>query len=135
MLKSILEEVLGLPGAFGHVEASSITRLGKFDNKSVKVRPLRVTIKSRDIRGMILRNAFRMKNNEGFSKVGIGRDLTVRQREINHELRKELTIKRKNDPNRNWGIRRDKIVKQPKVTRTEAAGTGMTTRGFIVQHS
>ncbi|KAH3727137.1 hypothetical protein DPMN_053062 [Dreissena polymorpha] len=30
-LKSILEEVLGLPGAIGHVYALSITRLGKFD--------------------------------------------------------------------------------------------------------
>ena len=123
-LKSILEEVLGLPGAIGHVDASSITRLGKFDNKSMKVRPLRVRIEKRDIRGVILRNAFRMKNNEQFSKVGIGRDLTVKQRETNRELRNELAIKRKDDPNKNWGIRRDKIVELPKVTHTDAAGDG-----------
>lgn len=79
-------------------------------------------IENRDIRGAILRNAFRMKNNEQFSKVGIGRDLTVKQRETNRELRNELAIKRKDDPNKHWGIRRDKIVELPKVTHTDAAG-------------
>ncbi|KAH3874475.1 hypothetical protein DPMN_037720 [Dreissena polymorpha] len=57
------------------------------------------------MRGKILKNAFRLKNNLEFSKVGIGKDLTIKQREVNRELRKELTNKRKDDPSKNWGIR------------------------------
>ncbi|KAH3781543.1 hypothetical protein DPMN_159374 [Dreissena polymorpha] len=76
------------------------------------------------MRGKILKNAFHLKNNLEFSKVGIGKDLTIKQREVNRGLRKELSNKRNYDPSKNWGIRREKIVELPIVTHPVAAGDG-----------
>ncbi|KAL4222253.1 hypothetical protein ACF0H5_018290 [Mactra antiquata] len=97
------------------LEILDITRLGKFVASALKDRPLWVTLGNRDIRGSILRNAYKLKNSDLYRKVGIGRDLTNKQREDNKVLRKELDKMKKSLPGKNWGIRRDKIVELPTV--------------------
>lgn len=97
------------------VELKDITRLGRFNPGAANMRPLRVTIESRAVRGGILKNAHKLRNSVNFKKVGISRDLTKKQREINKGLRKELQTVQKRFPDRNWGIRRDKIVELPRT--------------------
>ncbi|KAH3781740.1 hypothetical protein DPMN_159644 [Dreissena polymorpha] len=57
------------------------------------------------------------KFDKEYSKVGIGRNLTIKQRELNPELSKEVMNRRKDNPSENWGIWREK---------TEAAEDGYT---------
>lgn len=96
-----------------NVHLEDITRLGRYEKDSDKMRPVRVAIKNRVVRGQILRNAHKLKNSETFKKVGIGRDLTKKQREANKALRKQLLKLKKDEPENNWAIRRDKLVKLP----------------------
>ena len=91
----------------------SVTDVNKFDASSGKDRPLKVSIDKRETRGGILRNSYKLKNNSKLKKVGIGRDLTKKQREVSKVIRKDLLKIRVDQPGKNWGIRRDKIVELP----------------------
>ncbi|KAH3707184.1 hypothetical protein DPMN_066581 [Dreissena polymorpha] len=76
-------------------QLANITRLGRVTENGSKIRPIRVRIENREKRGEILRNAFKLKGMGKLSKVGIGRDLTQKQREHNANLRKLLEEKRR----------------------------------------
>ena len=59
-----------------------------------------------------MRSASKLKNTkiQAHKKIGIGRDLTNKQRERNDELRSLLAKIKKDFPNRNWTICREKVV-------------------------
>lgn len=106
-VKQICSEALGV-----EVEVEETTRLGRFQVGN-KDRPLRVTILQRTERGNVLKNAYKLKNNQDFRKIGIGKDLTQKQRLAGKKLREELNEKKREFPGKIWAIRRDKIVEIP----------------------
>lgn len=108
IVRAVCEEALNI-----NVDIKELQRLGKFVAGSEKDRPLKVTIEKRETRGGILRNSYKLRNNSKFKKVGIGRDLTKKQRETNMVMRKDLLKMRVDQPEKTWGIRRDKIVELP----------------------
>ena len=63
----------------------------------------------------LLRSASKLKNTkiQAHKKIGIGRDLTKKQRERNDELRSQFAKIKKDFTNRNWAIRREKVVEVP----------------------
>ncbi|MES9906445.1 MAG: hypothetical protein ABW168_27655, partial [Sedimenticola sp.] len=78
-------------------------------------RLLRLTIKDRNTRGSILKNAHRLKNAsvETHKRLGIGRDMTKNQREQNRALRNDLEKRRIEFPEKRWVIRREKVIELP----------------------
>lgn len=128
-VKELCHNVLGIET---RLPISEIYRLGKRAKNAKdleeKPRPLRVVIKERAVRGDILKNAYKLKDSADFKKVGIGRDLTKRQREANKALRKELQQRKKDQPDRKWAIRRDKIVEVPEKRSADVAFLDAATR-------
>ena len=115
-VKAVCRNVLGIAS---EVNIEEVCRLGIREKEGVgKPRPLRVKILERKERGTILKNAYKLKNSADMKKVGIGRDLTRRQREANKLLRKELQRVKNDRPERSWAIRRDKIVEVPARDKT-----------------
>ncbi|KAH3882488.1 hypothetical protein DPMN_006428 [Dreissena polymorpha] len=109
-------------------QLENVTRLGRLFPNSTKIRPIRLSIESRIKRGEILRNAYKLKDISRLSKVGIGRDLTQKQRENNIILKKTLEATKKDFPGKIWAIRRDKIVElQPRQAINLPAGATGTT--------
>ena len=112
IVKDVVEEALKIE----NVEIKEVQRLGKYVTGSEKERPLKVTIEKRETRGNILKNSYKLKSSSKFKNVGIGRDLTKKQREANKILRKDLVKARADQPEKNWVIRRDKIIEIPAST-------------------
>ena len=104
-----------------NVQIAECTRLGKRPEDPEKARPLRVKINERAVRGQILRNGYKLKDSEGHANVAVSRDLTLKQREANKTLRQELKKRKKDEPGKNWAIRRDKIVELPQPAAAVAA--------------
>ena len=86
-------------------------RLGKTKTTG-KERPLLVKMKTERSCYKILRQSKMLKSStdEEINKVSIGRDLTLRQREINKKLSEDLK-RRRNGGETNIKIRNGKIIK------------------------
>ena len=86
-------------------------RLGK-DKTKGKERPMLVKMKTERLCHKILRQSKMLKNSteEEINRVTIGRDLTLRQREINKKLGEDLK-RRRNEGETDIKIRNGRIVK------------------------
>ena len=91
------------------VSVQDIVRLGKFDNASAAVRPIKVMLASEQARDKVLAQAKNLHRNIKFKKVFIQQDLTVKQREKRRELVQQLK-QRKQNGETNLIIVQDRIV-------------------------
>lgn len=110
----VLNESLGLSET--PVTIQDMQRLGaKPKRGATNSRLLRLTIKDRNMRGSVLRNAYKLKSAkvESHKRLGIGRDMTKKQRDLNRVLRQELDKKRNDFPDKRWVIRREKVIELP----------------------
>lgn len=108
--------------AFADVEANvvEIVRLGKKQDK--KVRPVKVVLKSNDMKARILRKAKNLKKSESFSTVGVSADKTMMERNRDKLLVEERNKRREN--NEDVVIYRGKVVLRESIEadKPEAAG-------------
>ncbi|CAG2208047.1 unnamed protein product [Mytilus edulis] len=102
-----------------NIDIDEITRLGVKPKKgSGKFRLTRLVVKDNTSRNNLFRNAYKLKDTKigAQKKVGKGRDLIKKQKEINNALRIELGQMKKDFPHRSLAIRREKIVEQLTVS-------------------
>lgn len=113
-VREVFNDSLDLADSMIYIQEAQ--RLGaKPKNGATNSRLLRLTIKDRNTRGLILRNAYKLKSAkvESHKRIGIGRDLTKKQREQNRALRRELERQRSDFPDKRWVIRREKVIELP----------------------
>ena len=92
------------------IKINKATRLGK--TQDTKARLLRVELEDFSEKKLILSKAseLRNSNHDTYKLVYIRPDLTKRQLEESKNLRDELANKRKNQPDQNWVIRRNRVI-------------------------
>ena len=118
-LNAILHELGIDDGVF-----SQPTRLGSVNNNNN--RPLRVQVSKLEIKQNIQANAWKLKNTR-FRKIGIGNDMTWKERQERNLLRTQMKERTENGE-QNLTIRGNKIVTIKNKNRFESAGNLNETR-------
>ena len=101
-----LVETLGMPSSC----IREISRIGKMSEG--RCRLLKVVVDCEENKRLILSRAKWLRKSDDFRNVFLKPDLTVLQRKIDFELRKELKTKRLTEPDRDFVIHMGEVVER-----------------------
>ena len=99
-------EAIGLPNCC----IKEVSRLGKLSDE--RSRLLRVTVANEDDKRFIISHSKQLRQTEMFKNVYVKPDLTLYQRKIDFQLRKELHAKKSAHPETDFMIYRGKVTER-----------------------
>ena len=126
--RKYIKEMLEIMGLKDDVVLEESVRLGKYDPTSTYTRVLRVTVGTEKQKWSVVGKGRHLKSSVKFGKVFVQPDLNQEDRKKERKIVDELKEQRKNQPAKNWTIKKGKVIEVSKPQGNQQSQQAQTER-------